>query len=182
VRETTLQDSLLSGKTRALLDVWRAARPDGAPMPFKKRVDPLALGAAGILAHAWLVEREPDTGRFRYRVSGDEIDAVFGRGMTGRYADETFTRDTIGPITDLWTRMLDEGLIFHSAGDLMAPGKLKVPGERLVFPLMDTDGSPRFILGVTDYDYFGHLIGNDTSGSRKWVTRRVVPVGEREAH
>lgn len=172
MRDTTWEDGLLSRKSRALLKVWREATPVGAPMPFKSHVDPLALGAAGILAHTWLVERDPETGRFRYRVSGDEIDAVFSRSMTGKFVDEEFTPETLGPITDLWSRMLTEGLIFHSAGDLMAPGKIKVPGERLVFPLMDRNGTPRYILGVTDYDYYGSLIA-DPAGD-KWVTRQLV--------
>lgn len=177
--DTTWEDALLSRKSRALLKVWRDARPIGASMPFKSHVDPLALGAAGILAHTWLIERDPETGRFHYRVSGDEIDAVFNRSMTGKFVDEEFTPETLGPITDLWTSMLNKGLIFHSAGDLMAPGKIKVPGERLVFPLMDRDGSPRYILGVTHYDYYGKLI-EDTAGD-KWVTRRLIETASLKA-
>lgn len=160
---------------RAFVDIWCGARTGGADIPAKSAIDPVDLGRAGLMPYTWLVERE-QSGRFKYRVSGSEVDAVYCCSVTGRYADEILTPETRDMITRLWSRILDERLGFHSLGNLTVSGVLPIAGERLSLPLTDDKGTPRYIFGITEYVFDrGSLIERTGKRDYEWVSRDIFP-------
>jgi len=167
-------DFVKSPILRRFTEVWCAARGPGESVPRKGAVDPVDIAKSGAMPYTWMVERE-STGRYRYRVSGTEIDAVYDRPVTGRYADEVFQKETIATITSLWEEMLAHRLIFHSLGRLTASAQIDVPGERMSFPLVDDEGVPRYIIGVTEYMYDRTAISERVGPmGYEWVSRQTI--------
>ncbi|MFC7158172.1 PAS domain-containing protein [Pseudidiomarina halophila] len=56
------------------------------PMPSRTDFDPIDV--PGLLTHISMVDIEPETGRYKYRLVGSETVTGVGEDYTGRYLDE----------------------------------------------------------------------------------------------
>ncbi|WP_161973889.1 PAS domain-containing protein [Hwanghaeella grinnelliae] len=123
---------------------WNEVRGDRV-MPERREIDPLELRRT--LTRTWLYEREDDM-TYRCRLAGEEINSAYGRPIQSRLA-----RDVIGPKFDAvvrlrWDYALDRGAVYHGFSKSSAVGPTI---ERLCVPLADSDGTPRFVFGVSQY-------------------------------
>lgn len=139
-----------------LADYWRDKRRD-RPVPYRGDIDPVDFPR--LLPNVWLVHYEPESGRFLYRLAGEEIRNVHPGIAFGRYMDEFMTSESFARIAPRYRTVLglDGGdpAIMHMRGFVyrLHQHRLTAVGERLVLPLLDDDGEPRFIFGATLYQY-----------------------------
>lgn len=166
-------------KLRRLVALWHAARGGAAGPPRKSAIDAIDLGKAGLLPQVWLVARQPD-GRLVYRLAGEDINAVFGRSIAGCTLEELLDPDEAAVITARWHRVLNELVAMHTVGDVYSETGSLYRGERVVLPLADDDGTPRFLIGATDYRLMdGELeFGTASMIEFRRVSRRFIPIDE----
>lgn len=130
------------------MEIWFDAREPGERLPQKQNIDPVLLGRAGALPIIWLVERDA-SGTWRYRLSGEQINAIHGASLSGRALADLAQPDQATQIARRWDRCVDEPIGLRAKGHIY--GKQHIyEGERVVLPLAGDDPEQCFILGVTD--------------------------------
>lgn len=144
VAETMFREEHLGEDLRQVFRHWNDLRGDRA-MPERREIDPIAMRRA--LSRVWIYERE-DSGIFRCRLSGEEINTAYGRRIQGQLAS-----DVIGPKYDdlvriRWEYMLEQGAFYHGFSKETAGGRTI---ERLCLPLADSRGKPSFAFGASQY-------------------------------
>ena len=140
-----------SDSHKSFIRIWMNEREDGALLPEKSVVDPIDLGRAGLLPSIWLAEREAN-GDFRYRISGEMVDRVFGRSLMGERISSCYPVDALRSTLGLWHRMLEQKLGFHSQALVYVKSGVPFKGERMSLPLVNENGEPKYIIGLTIYD------------------------------
>ena len=150
--KTPIWDSFESQQLLKLLRVWLDSRREGAMVPYRSDLDPVALGRAGLMPDLWLVESD-DKGGFFYRLAGENINQVFGQSLRGKHISEVYTDEALAEVLGRWGEMLANSFGFHTRGTVIAARE--VHGERLVLPLCDDNGAVRYLIGATDYELGG---------------------------
>ncbi len=140
--------SLPTEGMRILLRYWVAARA-GTAMPRRPIFDPLRF--PDMLPLLQLHERKPD-GRYLCRVSGTEVVAAAGYESTGRYLDEVVLPGHQASRTALFDRSLESGLPLFYDGRLMVQDRDWKRLQRLLLPLADAHGQPRFQLSLLHFE------------------------------
>lgn len=131
---------------RTVLAYWLELRGRRL-MPSRKDIDPLRMG--GALTNVWLCDFDRATGRFRYRLAGEAINATFGANLRNRYLDEIVAAGHAERIGAKFRQVPEIPCILHDAGAVYRIEKLSSFGERLIMPL-GTDGRQADgIIGVT---------------------------------
>jgi hypothetical protein len=134
---------------RLLYDYWRDLAKAGDGLPSVQRFDPLHLPK--LLPNVWIVEVEPATRRFRMRLTGENINAIYGRSIAGLYFQDVFQPGDVEIIVARYTRALSEPAIFHASGSVYAAGGNLTVGERLGLPMLGREGRTNTLLGATVY-------------------------------
>lgn len=146
IRDTlpNLQDP----RIKKLRDYWAGLARDGA-MPRRSDLDPIAL--KDVLEIIWLYEYENSPVRFRCRLAGEAVNARYDGGIGRRYLDDFFSGKLLHDVQAHYLAVLDMPCIGYSIGRVYgALGKIGF-GERILLPMSDEFGQPRFVLGATNY-------------------------------
>ena len=119
----------------ALLSLYRLwdGKRDGRRMPAREDFDALEL--TPWWGNLNMVEVEPGSGRFRYRIFGSRIAAHCGYDLTGRYVDQIASRIVAEEIIKTYraVALTAEPLFWeHGANEHGAPGFKR---RRLLLPL-----------------------------------------------
>lgn len=134
---------------RLLFDYWHALAVAARGLPSLATFDPLHLPK--LLPNMWILEVEPATARFRMRLAGESINAIYGRSIAGQYFSDVFEPGDSDIIVARYSRALCEPAVFHASGSVYAArGALSV-GERLGLPMVGRDGRTNTLLGATVY-------------------------------
>jgi hypothetical protein len=83
--ETNFAARIGDPRLRQLYDYWRSRR-NGRRCPSRADIDPVDIPT--LLPHLMLTDVIDDGARFRWRLSGSEVERNFGAAMRGRYLDE----------------------------------------------------------------------------------------------
>jgi hypothetical protein len=141
--------SLTDPRLRALYEYWCALGRQAGGMPSIQAFDPLHLPK--VLPNIWILEIAPDTHRFRMRLAGENINAVYGRNVGGQYFGDVFAPAEVAIIVARYTRALSEPAIFTAMGEVYgAAGRLS-QGERLALPMLGRTGLTDTMIGATVY-------------------------------
>jgi hypothetical protein len=145
---------------RRLADYWNGLRVrDGRvrPMPRRQDLDPLELRWA--LSRLFLMDREPGTDIYRYRLAGDDIETAFihatGRNsVKGATMEDLLVPDSAAVVRERWRPLTEHGHIIYMTGEVYhAAGRVGV-GIRVMLPLSDSgDETVTGILGFTDWTW-----------------------------
>ena len=73
---------------RQLYEYWRGLGAAAGGLPPLQSFD--ALHLFRLLPNVWIVEVAPDTRRFRVRLAGESINAIYGRNIAGHYFRDVF--------------------------------------------------------------------------------------------
>ena len=149
-----------------LLDHWKSIRR-GDRLPPRTRIDPVAFGS--LLPMIWMVDFVPSIGSFRYRLSGEKINATFGFSLAGRTM-----RDVVGPskidmVDQSFRRVIEEPCILRVFGPMYRCTNRYLSGERLVLPLASDGARGDAIIGLTISRWSvldGAIDGIETTQSR----------------
>ena len=163
-------------RLQSLYDHWLEARR-GTLIPNRRDIDPVAIWS--VLPFVWMCDYINESGRFRFRLAGEEIRRVHPRIAFGRYIDEFLSPQALARIQPFYREVLalDGGApaILHMRGFVyrMTEHGLSATGERLVLPLLDGEGDPRFIFGATLYRF--DPIPREAPVGDPPVTRTFIP-------
>lgn len=139
------------------LDGWLRFRGARA-MP--RRSDIMPMSFPRLLPNLYLYERYDGAGNFRCVLAGEEIHTVWRRPIMGLDVREMFAPADLRRILTRWNRVLDGPAALH--GHYRSTDEART-AERLLLPVSDEDGAPRFVFGITLYRLGGDTVGNDTA-------------------
>jgi hypothetical protein len=142
--------TLADERLRSLYEYWHALGLEAGGLPPVQAFDPLRLPK--LLANLWILEVAPDTPRFRMRLAGENINAVYRRTIAGHYLDEIFAPSELDLVVARYTRALREPAIMHAAGAVYAAAGSYSHGERLGLPMLGRSGFTDTVLGATVYE------------------------------
>jgi hypothetical protein len=134
---------------RSLYEHWLALALAADGLPSVQDFDPLHLPK--LLPNVWILEVEPTTRRFRMRLTGENINAIYGRNIAGHYFSEVFEPGDCRIIVARYSRALGEPAIFHASGSVYAAAGSLTVGERLGLPMLGREGRTNTLLGATVY-------------------------------
>ena len=143
------QPDLQDPGLRVLYDYWLSLAEEAGGLPSVQEFDPLNLPK--LLPNLWILEVEAATGRFRMRLTGENINAIYGRSIAGLYFQEVFQPGDVEIIVARYSRALSEPAIFHASGSVYAAGGNLTVGERLGLPMLGREGQTNTLLGATVY-------------------------------
>ena len=166
----TFLSSIADARLRALLQHWLDLRGDRL-VPERREFDPGQV--APLLSYIWICAREPATGRFRFRLAGDEIRTLLGKPVAGAYVDELFPDDA-GDLEAALGTVLSVPAIHHVNGPLYRDGARRIQAERLALPVSE-QGSLQTVLGATIFSWprRHNAIGAELNGE---LQPTIVPV------
>ena len=134
---------------RLLYDYWLGLAEAADGLPAVQAFDALTLPR--LLPNLWILEVETGTNRFRMRLTGENINAIYGRSIAGLYFKEVFQPGDVEIIVARYSRALGEPAIFHASGMVYAAGGSLTVGERLGLPMLGREGRTNTLLGGTVY-------------------------------
>jgi hypothetical protein len=141
---------LADARLRSLYGYWQMLGAAAGGLPPVQAFDPLHLPK--LLPNLWLLEVAADTHRFRMRLAGENINAIYRRSISGQYFSDVFVPAEVALVVARYTRALNEPAILHAAGTVyVAAGRL-TQGERLALPMRGRSGLTDTMLGATFYD------------------------------
>jgi hypothetical protein len=141
---------LADERLRSLYEYWVALGRAADGLPQVQAFDPLHLPR--LLSNLWILEVVADTQRFRMRLAGESINAVYGRNVGGQYFSDVFQPSEVALMVERYTRTLTEPAIVRAIGTVyVAAGRL-IQGERLALPMLGRSGLTDTMLGATFYD------------------------------
>jgi hypothetical protein len=117
----------------------------GARPGERRAFDPTACPSA--LPYVWLCQRE-HSGRYRIRLTGEEINVLFGPGLRGRLLDEILTQDEMDQLKPRLDAVLDTPGFHWCEGPLFEVDPAGAHGECVMMPLLER-GRACIVLGGT---------------------------------
>ena len=143
------QPELQDPGLRLVYEYWLDLADEADGLPSVQSFDPLHLPK--LLPNIWIIEVEPASKRFRMRLTGENINAIYGRSIAGLYFNDVFQPGDAEIIVARYSRALSEPAIFHASGSVYAAGGNLTVGERLGLPMLGREGRTNTLLGATVY-------------------------------
>ncbi|MGF1593372.1 MAG: PAS domain-containing protein [Kiloniellaceae bacterium] len=132
---------------RRLFAYWRDLRR-GRPMPTRTDIDPTKIDWA--LSRIFLLDYDP-VGGLVYRLAGDEIAGLFGRGnLKGLRLGDILPSERVDTVEAIFLRVIEKRCIMGMRGMIYLRADRLPIGERLFLPLADgNSGAVNGVLGMT---------------------------------
>jgi hypothetical protein len=137
-----------------LIGYWLDQRGE-RPMPGLGDVDPIDISWA--LGQIWLCDYVAESGRYRYRLAGEKINAFWGRSIAGIHLDEIVPPDRLKSVTDKVHMVSKLPAIVHDRVCLSLTEEIAKNGERLILPLSDDGVNVNALLGASHCDWLRDL-------------------------
>jgi hypothetical protein len=147
--EVEVAPPIADANLRSLYHYWRELALAAGGLPQIRAFDPLHLPR--VLPHIWIVEVEPATRRFRIRLAGENINAIYGRNIGGQYFRDVYDPTDLDTIVARYGRCLSQPAIFRATGSVYAAAGRLTAGERLALPMLGRGGITDTLLGATAY-------------------------------
>jgi len=137
---------LVSREAMTLMGAWIAASSDGL-LPARRDLKPDRMGA--VLPDVWLMDYEVEGGRLRYRLEGENIRARYDHSLVGKYLEDTLDQEARERVLRYFLACVQKPAISIVAGRLYHEWDRPGYGERLLLPLVDSNGLPEGLVGIT---------------------------------
>ena len=137
---------LVSKEALTLLETWLAAGYDDRP-PSRGDLTPDSMPR--ILSDIWLMDYEPEGARLRYRLAGENIRARYDFPLVGKCLDEILAPEGREKVLRYFRACVEKPAVSIVAGRLYHEWERPGYGERLLLPLLDEDGMPQGLVGIT---------------------------------
>jgi len=134
---------------RSLYLYWRELAQAAGGLPQIQAFDPLHLPK--VLPNIWIVEIEASTQRFRVRLAGESINAIYGRNIGGQYFRDVYDSSDLETIVARYSRCLAQPAIFRATGSVYAAAGRLTASERFALPMLGRGGVTDTLLGATVY-------------------------------
>lgn len=130
---------------RQLLAYWYDKR-GRRTLPALSDIDPADIPT--VLGQIWLCDRLADSGRFRYRLAGEKINAFWGHSIAGKHLDEIVPPARLASATKKLRMACELPAIIHESVCLSLTDEIARNGERMILPLSDDGVSVNILLGA----------------------------------
>lgn len=130
---------------RQLLVYWYDKR-GGRTFPALSDIDPTDIPT--VLGQIWLCDRLADSGRFRYRLAGEKINAFWGQSIAGKHLDEVVPPARLASATKKLRMACELPSIIHETICLSLAEEIARNGERVILPLSDDGVRVNVLLGA----------------------------------
>lgn len=130
-----LPAAIEDARLRAVFNHWLAAR-GGRTMPAWRDIDPLQLGPQ--LSHMWSLRYDQAEDSFTGRLSGEEINAIFGKSLRQTRIEDFFAPDDVPWIHERCLRIIATPCIALVSGPVYAYTGRYGSGCRIMLPLGET--------------------------------------------
>lgn len=130
------------------LDYWRAKSDSAGTPPYKAAIDPIEIPR--LLPGIGIIEAHPQADgsqRYRYRLLGTDHYAANGAEHTGLYLDALHTQEEMARVNQLYAQLLAGNQPHYWRRPAADPNLRHTGFSRILAPMRDADGSPRFLLG-----------------------------------
>ncbi|MBO6837813.1 MAG: PAS domain-containing protein [Alphaproteobacteria bacterium] len=135
-------------ETMSVLAHWRAlAETAEGHVPDRRSVDPTRI--IGALPYVFIMDRETDSGRLRYRLAGERINSRYDYGIIGKYLDDITPSETIKRVQAYFDLCPTRPAVVLLSGVLYSERDKPGYGERLLLPLKDGKTGVKGLIGVT---------------------------------
>jgi hypothetical protein len=129
-----------------LLDYWQERRA-GRLVPLWSAIDPVEIPWA--LRYVWVCDFDLTTRRFIYRLSGEDINSVYGFNLRGRSLEEIFSPAGREGIYRRYLETVQKPAIIVVRGRIYLRSNRLLKGERLMLPMSRTGKAVDMVLGAT---------------------------------
>jgi hypothetical protein len=130
---------------RRLIGYWFDKRGE-RPMPALGDIDPIEISWA--LGRIWLCDYLAESGRFRYRLAGENINAFWGGRIAGKHLDEIVPPDRLKAMAEKARMVRELPSIVHDRVCLSLTDEIAKNGERIVLPMSDDGVHVNALLGA----------------------------------
>lgn len=137
---------LASTEAAQMADTWIAAG-NGSRPPRYDSMKPARFPA--LLPDIWLMDYERESRQLRYRLEGEHIRARYDASLVGRTLQETVAPDALERVQRYFLACVERPAICLVIGRLYHEWQQPGYGERMLLPLMGTDGTPSGLIGIT---------------------------------
>ncbi|MGO8919217.1 MAG: PAS domain-containing protein [Stellaceae bacterium] len=120
---------------RAFLRYWLTLRGDQL-VPDRGDFDPIEVSP--ILRYFWICRKEPETGRFRFRLAGEEIRHLIGKPVAGAYVEDLFPI-IAHQLHEALETVVSVPALHHAHGPLYRGDSRWIHAERLALPARQKD-------------------------------------------
>jgi hypothetical protein len=141
---------IVDARLQSLYAYWHALGAAAGGLPALQAFDPLHLPK--LLPNLWILEVAADTHRFRMRLAGENINAIYRRSIGGQYFSDVFQPEELALVMKRYTHALEAPAIMHAIGTVYAAAGRLAQGERLALPMLGRSGLTDTMLGATFYD------------------------------
>lgn len=145
---------IVAPELRALFDYWVELAEAASGLPPVSAFDPVRV--PGLLSNIWIVEVDAESRRLRIRLAGESINAIYRRGIGGRFLAELCTPQELPEVVARYRRAIVEPAAFHTAGYVYKAAGQYCLGERLALPMIGRDGRTSTVIGATIYSGYLH--------------------------
>ncbi len=147
-------DHVRDPRLRDLVAYWISVC-NGAATPAVSAIDPSAF--TPLLPDIWLcdVVHDDPNGRWRYRLTGENIRLAYGRKVVGSTLEQLTDANSLSRVAGYFTVATDRPAVVHVGGRIYSEVNEPASGERLILPFgsQDTDGVQR-LLGATLHSWW----------------------------
>jgi hypothetical protein len=141
---------IVDARLQSLYAYWHALGAAAGGLPALQAFDPLHLPK--LLPNLWILEVAADTHRFRMRLAGENINAIYRRSIGGQYFSDVFQPEELALVMKRYTHALEAPAIMYAIGTVYAAAGRLAQGERLALPMLGRSGLTDTMLGATFYD------------------------------
>ena len=120
-------------------------------VPRREKLDPVDIPWA--LPNLWLMRWDPEAERFRYRLVGEELNAVFGGSLAGQVIDDVLEPEMASLANKRLRRIREEVGVTHQIGRIHIGPALVADGERVGLPLTSSGAEIDWVLGCTVWEW-----------------------------
>src|SRR5688572_18587213 len=156
-------------RLQRLLDYWIKLRSD-EDIPERSAFDCTSIPT--LLPFVWLCRVEADSGRFQFRLAGEEIRSLFGRPVAGSYVDDLLP-SIAGQLQTALAAILNLPAACYFYGTLCHDYLTSIGAESLALPLCD-GSRPSTILGATVFSWLDRPALDDMNPRR--TRSEIVPI------
>jgi hypothetical protein len=153
-----------SQRVRVVCEHWLSLLA-GTALPRRARLDPVEMTVA--LPFVWIVEKEAEpSGRYMLRLTGEEVNRLFGESLRRRFIDEIFPPPIAMEVVRKFDTVVETPALVWTLGPFFEGSPDGPVGECAVLPLVGDDNRPA-LLGVTV-----------PSAAMDMPPRRLIPIGQ----
>jgi hypothetical protein len=162
------------GRLRRLVAYWLDKRGSRAATR-RTDIDPIEISS--VLPVIWLYDYVSENGRFRCRLAGEDIRAMYKTNIVGQYLDEFVLARGWATIEEHYRAVIGQPAIGHAIGQVYSSGLDRMGhGERVVLPLSGKDGREiTMLIGATVYEALPASIEPRVSDG---MNRTLIPLTE----